>query len=290
MSPGDSPRAPEWLDRSLFPFRLRDVRLPAGRMAYVDEGAGETVLLVHGTPGWSFEYREVISRLAGSHRVVAPDHLGFGLSDRLPDGDYTVAAHGRRLGDFLERLDLRGVHMVVHDFGGPVGLSAALDHLDRIEAVTVLNSWMWSLAGDPFFERARLLTGRVGRFLYERLNLSARFLVPRGFVGAGPPPRVHGHYVAAQDREARTAAFAFARELLGAEEALSRLWASREELAPRIRAVVWGMEDTLLPPGRLLPRWRDAVPDAPVVELEGVGHYPQEEAPSRVVAVVRDGP
>ena len=280
---------PDWLDPSLFPFRLGHQQLPDGRISFVDEGAGPPVLLVHGTPGWSFEYRSVIPLLSSAHRVVAPDLLGFGLSDRVPGGDYTVRAHAARLTAFIEALDLQDLHLVVHDFGGPIGLGAALDHLDRVKSITVMNTWMWPLNGNAFFERARFLTGGVGRFLYHRLNFSARVLVPQAFADKKRlSKRVHRHYVQAQDREAREAAFAFAREVLGAQAFLADLWESRELLAPRIRSVLWGMADGLLPADQLLPRWREAFPEARFIEVPDAGHYVQEEAPKEVAKAVSD--
>jgi pimeloyl-ACP methyl ester carboxylesterase len=278
---------PVWVDRSLFPFDPFSVDLPEGRVSYVDEGSGPPVVLVHGTPGWGFEYRDVVPLLAPRRRVLVPDLLGFGLSDRIPGGDYTVAGHARRLGDFLERLDLHDAHMVVHDFGGPIGFGTALDHPERVSSITAVNTWAWPLNGDPTFERTKHFTGRIGRFLYHRLNFSARTLVPQAFSEKSRlSPEVHRHYIEAQDRDAREAAFTFAGELLGAGDHLSGVQAGWDTLAPRIRTMVWGMADKLLRPDHFLPRWRELCPDIAVVEVPDVGHYVQEEAPERVATAV----
>lgn len=76
---------PPWLDTSLYPFKAHHLDLAPGRMHYVDEGEGPTLLMVHGTPSWSFLYRRLIRDLSNEYRCVAPDHLGFGLSDK-PEG------------------------------------------------------------------------------------------------------------------------------------------------------------------------------------------------------------
>ena len=124
---GPDPNRPfPWLDRDAYPFRSRWVELPVGPLHYVDEGEGETLLLVHGTPTWSFEYRHVISALRGAYRCVAVDHLGFGLSGRPPDAAYTPEAHADRLRAFVEKLGLRRFTLVAHDFGGPIALPLAL--------------------------------------------------------------------------------------------------------------------------------------------------------------------
>src|SRR5262249_58873549 len=92
---------------------------------HVDEGAGNAVLFVHGTPTWSFEFRHLITALAPTYRCIAPDHLGFGLSDRPPGVDYSPKAHAERLAAFVDDLRLDRFTLVVHDYGGPIGLPPA---------------------------------------------------------------------------------------------------------------------------------------------------------------------
>ena len=94
-----SPRepVPAWLDRAGYPFTSRFLDLPAGRIHYVDEGTGPPVLFVHGTPTWSYEWRHLISALAPRWRCVAPDLLGFGLSERPRRFPYTPEAHAARI-------------------------------------------------------------------------------------------------------------------------------------------------------------------------------------------------
>src|SRR5687768_14346435 len=105
---------PAWLDTAAYPFPPRHFDTGEGRLHYVDEGHGPPVVIVHGTPTWSFEYRDLIRRLAPSHRVIVPDHLGFGLSDRPAGADYRPAAHAQRLARLLDALDVRDVTLVVH--------------------------------------------------------------------------------------------------------------------------------------------------------------------------------
>src|SRR5687768_15349190 len=100
--------APAWVDRAEYPFRNRYIEIaPERRVHYVDEGEGDVVLFVHGTPTWSFEWRHCISDLSRTHRCIAIDHLGFGLSDRPADFDYTPESHARVLQEFVQRLGIR---------------------------------------------------------------------------------------------------------------------------------------------------------------------------------------
>ncbi len=164
---------PAWLDRAAWPWAPRIVTLPEGDLHYVDEGAGPTVVFVHGTPTWSFEWRHALAALSATHRVLALDHLGFGLSDRPAAATYTPEAHAARFAQFMDRVVRAGpVSLVVHDFGGPIGLDWALDHAERIQHLVVVNSWMWPLDEDPGMRRqAAMISGAVGRWLYRRMDL-----------------------------------------------------------------------------------------------------------------------
>jgi len=187
-----------WVDRDAYPFRSRWLELPEGKLHYVDEGDGEPMLFVHGTPTWSFEYRHLIRALRGGHRCIAVDHLGFGLSDRPAAAAYTPEAHAARLRAFVDKLGLRRFTLVVHDFGGPIALPLALDDPDRVARLVVLNSWMWSFADDPeMTKRARMASGALGRFLYRRLNASLRLITPSAYGDRRKLTRaIHQQYLA----------------------------------------------------------------------------------------------
>jgi pimeloyl-ACP methyl ester carboxylesterase len=277
------------VDRTMYPFRPHHLEVEGGRLHYVDEGEGPPVVLVHGTPVWSFVYRRLIADLSTTHRVVAPDHLGFGLSDKPADADYRPAAHARNLERLIEALGLRDVVLVVHDFGGPIGLSYAVEHPENVRALVLLNTWMWSLAGTPAERASRMLSGAVGRFLYRRLNLSPRVLVPTLFADRGRlTPEIHRHYVDAFPSPAeRQAPWVFARELMGSSEWYEGLWRRRDRLAGLPALVLWGMKDSAFRPDALA-RWREALPGARVVELPDAGHFVQEEAPEEVAREIRE--
>ena len=284
---GDSGlEVPSWVDRAAYPFSVRSVRLPSGNaMRYVDEGRGDPILFVHGTPSWSFEWRHVIRALAPAQRCVAPDLLGFGLSERPRDFPYTPEAHSRELDAFVESLGLRNLTLVVHDFGGPIGLPLALERSGIVRRLVVLNSWMWPITDDPAMARAaRLLGGGFGKFLYERVNLSPRVIMPGAYADRTKlTPAIHAQYLAPfPDRWSRGAVlWTLARALLASSTHYERLWSRRERLRRTPVLLIWGMRDPAFKPGTLA-RWRDAAPHASVVELP-VGHWPQEEASDEVV-------
>jgi haloalkane dehalogenase len=292
-APGPLP-LPAWVDRAAYPFRPRAFDTGEGRLSYVDEGEGPPVVLVHGTPTWSFLYRALIPRLvAAGHRVVAPDQLGFGLSDKPSGAGYRPEDHARRLAALLDALAagdpaFRDLTLVVHDLGGPVGLSYAIEHPARVARLVVCNTWLWPLAGDPRIARgARLAAGPVGRLLYTRVNAELRWLVPAVYARRERlTPAVHGQYLAPfPDAASRLSLLEAARGLLGGSAWYDHLWQGRARLRGRPALLLWGTRDPFFGPA-YLARWQAALPEAEVAELPDAGHFVQEEAAAEVAAHV----
>jgi pimeloyl-ACP methyl ester carboxylesterase len=120
---------PDW--RKLYPFASRELVLDGHRYHYLDEGAGPVLLLVHGNPTWSFYWRELIQAFRGRFRVVVPDHIGCGLSDKPRHYPYRLGQHVRNLGRLIAELDLDQMTLLAHDWGGAIGLGAAVDAPQR---------------------------------------------------------------------------------------------------------------------------------------------------------------
>lgn len=277
-----------WLDRSLYPFATRTHRTEHGAMSHVDEGRGRPILFVHGTPSWSFEWRAQIAALRGDHRCIAPDHLGFGLSDKPPGAPYAPADHAARLLSLVRALDLTDLTLVVHDFGGPIGSKVALEEPARVRSLVIVNTWAWPHGEDPSIRRvSRLVASPFGRFLYLWLNASPRWLVPASFGDRKRLTReVHRHYVAPfGSRAERIAPWTLGKELAASDPYYASLWDRRAVLASIPTTIVWGMRDPAFGPS-YLARWRGLFPKASVIELEHAGHFPHEEEPERVTAAI----
>lgn len=273
---------PAWLDPDLYPYIPQDFKTPFGLMSYLDEGSGPPVVMVHGTPTWSFLFRHFVEALAGHHRCIVPDHLGFGLSDKPEAFAYTPQAHAQNLEALLDHLGLETYTLVVHDFGGPIGLGAALERPERVRALVVINSWLWSNAGTPSFETAgRLAASPLGRFLYRRLNLSPRVLLPQGFADKSKLTKaVHRHYLAPFDTpDSRTSTWVLARELTASGGWYEALNTRLPALGTVPTLLLWGAKDRFFPP-TYFQRWRRTLPLAEVAELASVGHFVPEEAPA----------
>lgn len=287
----DIEKAPEWLDRGQFPFEGRFLPTRYGRVHYVDEGPrdGEVVLLVHGTPSWSFEYRRLIPVLARTRRVIAVDHLGFGLSERPTDFPYTPEAHTEVLREVIDGLGLTRFALAVHDYGGPIALPVAVSSPERISSLVVMNTWFWSLETDREFLRlARFAASFVGRFLYRWFNASLRLIMPSAYADRRKlTPRIHGQYLAGfRAREDRVRVlWTLARSLVTSSPSFGRIWEGRARLGAIPTLIVWGLGDSALKP-YMLERVRTALPHARVETLSGVGHWPQEEAPEEVARLL----
>jgi len=274
---------PGWVDTGAYPFEPRSCDVDGVRMSYVDEGQGPVVLMVHGTPSWSFLWRRLILGLSDRYRCVAPDLPGFGLSDK-PAGDaYRPEDQARRLARFIEALGLKELTLVVHDFGGPIGLSHAIERPDNVRRLVLFNTWMWSFAGDRRLERAgRFFSGAVGRFLFEQARFSVNVLWRHAVSDGGYARAAHRQYAAPfADRRARHATWIYARAVIGESAWYDGLWQRRAALAGMPALLVWGLKDPAF--GGCLPRWRTVFERAEVVELPDAGHAPQETRHAEVV-------
>jgi haloalkane dehalogenase len=270
------------------------VTLRDGEMHYVDEGSGPPILFVHGTPTNSYEYRHLIAALSSRYRCIAPDHLGFGQSSRPGAFAYTPEAHAAVLQEFVGRLALSDYTLVVHDFGGPIGLPLALSRGARGRGglparLVIMNSWAWPLDDDPKMARgARFIGGAAGRFLYRHANASLRLIMPSAYGDRRKlTPEIHRQYLDVfRDRDARVLVLhALAKSLLGSRPHYQSLLDRLDMLREMPVLIVWGMKDSAFQP-YMLERWQRLLPHARVERIDGAGHWPHEEEPARVVAAL----
>jgi haloalkane dehalogenase len=279
---------PGWLDRELYPFAPHWFDAEPGRVHFVDEGAGSPVVLQHGNPTWSFQFRQVIPQLAASHRVIAPDLLGFGRSDKPVDFSYLPVDQARVLASLLDSLDLHDVTLVVGDWGGPLALSWALDHPERVSRVVVTNTWLWSVRDDWYYQAfSRAMGGPVGRWLILNRNFFAGSFLRRVYGDRSKlTPRIHDQYLLPLGSPAeRIGSAVFPREIVGSSDWLASLWERRSALADADMTLLWGMSDIAFREKELL-RWQAAFPAAHVVRLPGCGHFVAEERPDDLVRAV----
>lgn len=281
---------PAWLDTAQWPYPPKDLTLAEGVLSLVDEGQGAPMVFSHGTPTWSYEWRALLRTLRSHRRVLAFDHLGFGLSSRPVGADYSPEAHARRFGEAMQTLGLKEpVTLVVHDFGGPIALDWALSHPEQVKDVVVLNSWMWGFRDDAqMWRRGRMVAGRLGRFLYRVFNASQRLIMPSAFGDRRLlTPALHRQYLSVfPDADSRERVlWALAKSLTQSTEFFDGLWARRAALSNTPMTIIWGLKDSAFR-ADCLAKWQQGFAHAKVVTLPEAGHWPHEEAPEAVLAAL----
>lgn len=166
----------------LFPVEHRFLDLDGTRIHFVDEGRGETLLLLHGNPAWSFLYRKMIPKLRDRFRCVALDYPGYGMSEAPPGYGYTPQEHSAVLERFVDRLDLTDLTVMVQDWGGPIGFGLAGRRPALVRRFIIGNTFAWPLDGEARIRVfSALMGGPVGRALTQAFNFVPRFFFWRGF-------------------------------------------------------------------------------------------------------------
>ncbi|MFL5254824.1 MAG: alpha/beta fold hydrolase [Rhodopila sp.] len=290
-----------------WPFAPRFCDAAGFRQHYVDEGPGEgqgrPVLLLHGQPTWGYIWRRFIRPLASTHRVVVPDHMGFGKSETPPDQVYTLRTHVQNLTALIEALDLHDITLVMQDWGGPIGVGYAVRHPERIHSLVLMNTVVgYGTAGrrdlpnpldTPWFRWVRegLETGRTEAVLS---HLGSTILSVMQVVGLERLDHVDRTFI-----RAYAAPFATPADCKGAIEfpldlALGRIRDFVREGAGGVAALrdkpallIEGMLDRAIPPALALADFDGLWPKAPVVQVKAAGHYIQEDAPDVVVPVLQ---
>ena len=278
-----------------FPYESHFADVGGTRLHYVDEGpsGAAPVLMLHGNPTWSYMYRVPVRVLADAgHRCVAVDHMGFGASAKPPHlSDYTLARHIDNTVALIESLDLTGITLVGHDWGGPIGLGALMRLRERFRAVVLMNTWAWELPSflPPFLREFR--TDGLGEILALGGNLFVES-IPGGMHRRDPDPVMMEAYRAPfPDYWSRVGTLAFPRDIPLSERDDSAVMMSRihDGLGgldmPKL--LIWGMRDRVFQPV-FLEQWREVFPDARVVELEDAAHYLLEDQPEPIARELAD--
>ena len=258
-------------------------------MHYVDEGTGNPIVFVHGNPSWSFEFRNLIKELSKTNRCIAPDHIGFGLSDKPLDWSYLPQDHAKNFEKLILSLNLENITLVVGDWGGPIGLSFACKHPEKIQGVVITNTWLWSVKNDWYYQAFSSFTGGpIGRFLIEKRNFFAHDIVAMAFGDKRKlTAEIHNHYLEplANPQERQGNAI-FPKQIIGSSDWLEALWNQSQVLKSKQMLIAWGMKDIAFRE-KELNQWCKAFPNATVVRYANAGHYLAEERPTELAAEIK---
>ncbi|MGI5217655.1 haloalkane dehalogenase [Nocardia sp. CA-290969] len=274
-------------DGNLYPFESRWFESSAGRVHYIDEGAGTPILFCHGSPTWSFLYRHIVKDLRDRYRCIAVDYPGFGLSERPAGFGYTIAEQTAVLGELIDHLRLDGFVVMGQDWGGPIGLGAAVTRADRVRGIVLGNTVFWPIEAPANRAFSVIMSSRpMQRRILEHNLLVDRFLL--GELGRKLSTAEADHYRAVQPTaEARRGLAVMPKEIRAARPLLDGL--AREvpaALGDKPALLVWGMRDMVFRPKACIPRIRTAFTDLEVVELPHARHFIQEHAPDAITAAI----
>ncbi len=263
-----------------YPFVPKSFSVGPHHLSYVDEGEGPAVVMVHGNPSWSYLYRNLITALKGEYRCLAPDHLGCGLSDKPQNYPYRLRNHIKNLEQLLDHLRVERCVLVVHDWGGAIGMGWAGAHSERIKGIVALNTAAFLSRRLPF----RIAVCRwplLGAFLVRGLN---------GFAGAATSMAVHyrmderikAGFLAPYDSwKNRVAIHRFVQDIPMREDhpsrqALKSVTSSLGRLRDKPMLVLWGGRDFCF--NRLFyDEWCQRFPRARTHYFEDGGHYVLED-------------
>jgi haloalkane dehalogenase len=283
---------PETDWRALYPFESRWHDHGGVRQHYVDEGAGPPLVLVHGNPTWSFFFRHLIEGLRDEWRVIAPDHVGCGLSDKPQDYAYTLGTHVDNLERLLEALGVREATLILHDWGGAVGMGWAARHPARVKRFVVMNTAAWASRRVPLRIRACRIP-LLGALAVRGLNLFVRAAsIETVHHRERMTPAVRAGYLAPYDSWAhRIAVHRFVQDIPFRPDAPSLpVLGEMERTLPQFRdlpmLIQWGARDWCFD-RHFLDAWRERFPCAQVDVYEDAAHYLLEDAHERIVPRVR---
>ncbi|NDV62983.1 alpha/beta fold hydrolase [Puniceicoccales bacterium CK1056] len=281
---------PPWLQVQ-YPFDCHAFDTSAGKLNYIDAGAGTPVVMLHGNPTWSFFYRNLVLALRETNRCLVPDHLGCGLSDKPQVADYSLSAHVERTVAWIESLELDGFHLVVHDWGGAIGFGVADRIRDQIKSISILNTAAFAFPSIPF----RISVCRwplAGKFLVRGLNGFVEAATKMTTVEPLPEGVAEGYRYPYGNWHDRVAIDAFVNDIPMRKS--HRSWSTLQAIENSLPwwqdkpvQILWGMQDWCFHTG-ILNEWEKRLPGAKVYRFAEAGHYLMEDAGEAIYPVIRE--
>lgn len=278
---------------ALYPFQSHFVDVPGGRIHYVDQGPRDapTVVCVHGNPTWSFYWRALIQALSNQYRVLAPDHLGCGLSDKPQAGfDYRLASHVDNLRRVLDEAGVEAATLAVHDWGGAIGMGVATRDPSRFDGFVVTNTAAFRSERIPMSIASVRIPG-FGALAVRGLNAFARAATVRASEKGLKDVVKQGLLHPYDSWANRIATLRFVEDIPMSNEhpswsTLVDIEEGLHRLTDKPMLLVWGDADWCFGPW-FRAEWERRFPKAEVHAFPDVGHYVMEDAPDEVSRLSR---
>jgi pimeloyl-ACP methyl ester carboxylesterase len=285
------------ISRVLYPFESNYMNVNGHQYHYIEEGTGEPVVLLHGNPSWSFYYRKLIPKLSGRFHCIAPDHIGMGYSDKPSDKDYqyTLEQRVKDLDSFLEAKGIsKNVTLILHDWGGVIGMSYARKYPDRIKKIVLLNTAAFLLPETRKLPlMLKLLRTAPGAFAVRAFNAFSAGATHTGVTRSKMPKEVRRAYTAPYNNwKNRIGTLRFIQDipLQKGDSGYDYF----EDLQNHLHLfkttpvlIAWGLKDVVFDE-HILNKWNDYLPHAEVYRFEDCGHYILEDAQDEVGKLIVD--
>lgn len=280
--------------KKIYPFESHFLRLKTPvkcRLHYVDQGKGEPVVMLHGNPTWSFYFRNLIQFLSPMYRCLAPDHIGCGLSDKPQTYPYQLNQHIENTLHWLKELGIGRFHMVVHDWGGAIGMGIATRWPASIQSLTILNSA--AFLSDQIPLRIALCRFPVlGPWAIKHLNIFARAAIWMATTQKLPKNIKGGYLYPYNTPKNRIAINAFVQDIPMNEnhpshKTLQRIQENLWLINQKPCLLAWGMKDFCFT-SDFLAQWRNFFPNAQLNCYENAGHYVLEDAKEAIHSNIRN--
>lgn len=270
-----------------YPFNPHFHEVKKDKLHYIDEGTGEVILMLHGNPTWSFFYRNLAKHFSRTNRVIVPDHIGCGLSDKPQDYDYTLENHIENTVSLIKKLNLKDITLIVHDWGGAIGMGVATRHPELITKMVIMNTAAFRSMEIPW--RINILRNPMGEWFIRTFN---------GFAGPATTmavtkklsPIVRQGFVLPYDNfESRIATAKFVRDIpMDDKHPTYKILAGIEAKLKDLKVptlILWGEKDFCFTMN-FQKKWLDFFPAAKVITYPDAGHYLVEDKTSEVISEI----
>ena len=283
--------------KDIYPFSSNWLEIGNLRYHYIDEGPRDApvILMVHGNPTWSFYYRTLIHGLKDNYRIIAPDHIGCGLSDKPQDYDYTIQQHIDNLESLVSHLNLKEFVVACHDWGGAISFGYAINYPENVKAFVIFNTAAFSFPKVP--KRIKVCRpNKLGGFFVRRLNLfNFRTIVyMRGVKRDRITPAIKAGYLAPYNNSKnRIAIHRFVQEIPVESDhpnhsLVDKLEANLPLLKNHPMIIFWGAKDFCFTEREVLPVWKSHFPDAEVHVFKDAGHFVVEDAYEEILPLMEE--
>ena len=274
--------------KDLYPFTSLYFDLNPYKLHYLDEGEGEVLLFLHGNPTWSFYYRSLIQNFQGRYRCVAPDHIGCGFSDKPQDYSYTLTTHIDNLEKLVGFLGLKNITLMVHDWGGAIGMGLAVRKPELIKRLVLFNTASF-LSMDIPLRIGLCRMPLLGTILIRYLNLFVRGVLRFGLKRRKRlTQNVRAGYLAPYDTfENRIANLKFVQDIpmeqtVPSYSVIQYIESNLKQFDGYPILIIWGSEDFCFNV-KFLNKWREIFPRAEVREVCNAGHLVVEDASDEII-------